>query len=121
MGGGYIVDKKLSKTMRRNLILVVKILQNLSNGVELRDKFEKHREDIQTYFARLIDVDSLEDRMVVDNRMNFTIQIFLVHHLLLKHRKEWNADNNPDDSVLKKLAQLGPAPDNLKNHSECVL
>merc|ERR1712115_273451 len=35
-------------------------------------------------------------------------------------RKEWNPDNNPDDPVLKKLAQLGPAPDNLKhaqNHS----
>ena len=89
---------------------------------------EKHREDIQTYFARLIDVDSLSDRMDVDNllehtrRRDYTIQIsfnqiFLVHRLLLKHRKEWNPDNNPDDPVLKKLAQLGPAPDNLK-HSE---
>jgi len=132
----HFVDKKLSKTMRRNLILVAKILQNLSNGVEFRDKFmhrlskfiENHREDIQTYFARLIDVDSLEDRMDVDNllervrRRDFTIQIsfnqiFLVHRLLLKHRKEWNKENDPDDPVLKKLAQLGPAPDNLK-HSE---
>merc|ERR1719242_2058423 len=135
----HFVDKKLSKTMRRNLILVAKILQNLSNGVEFRDKFmhrlskfiEKHREDIQTYFARLIDVDSLSDRMGVDNllehtrRRDYTIQIsfnqiFLVHRLLLKHRKEWNPENNPDDPVLKKLAQLGPAPDNLKhteNHS----
>jgi len=118
------------------LILVAKILQNLSNGVEFRDKFmhklskfiEKHREDIQTYFARLIDVDSLADRMDVDNllehtrRRDYTIQIsfnqiFLVHRLLLKHRKEWNSEQNPDDPVLKKLAQLGPAPDNLK-HSE---
>eukprot|EP01083_Nonionella_stella_P072603 195816_1 len=135
----HFVDKKVSKTMRRNLILVAKILQNLSNGVEFRDKFmhrlskfiEKHREDVQTYFARLIDVDSLSDRMDVDNllehtrRRDYTIQIsfnqiFLTHRLLLKHRKEWNADNNPDDPVLKKLAQLGPAPDKLKhsqNHS----
>jgi len=135
----HFVDKKLSKTMRRNLILVAKILQNLSNGVEFRDKFmhkltkfvEKHREDIQLYFARLIDVDSLSDRMDVDNllehtrRRDYTIQIsfnqiFLIHRLLLKHRKEWNPDNNPDDPVLKKLAQLGPAPENLKhaeNHS----
>jgi len=132
----HFVDKKLSKTMRRNLILVAKILQNLSNGVEFRDKFmhklskfiEKHREDIQTYFARLIDVDSLADRIDVDNllvhtrRRDYTIQIsfnqiFLIHRLLLKHRKEWNPDNNPDDPVLKKLAQLGQAPENLK-HSE---
>merc|ERR1712233_166415 len=91
----------------------------------------KHREDIQTYFARLIDVDSLADRMDVDNllehtrRRDYTIQIsfnqiFLVHRLLLKHRKEWNSEQNLDDPVLKKLAQLGPAPDNLKhteNHS----
>jgi len=132
----HFVDKKLSKTMRRNLILVAKILQNLSNGVSFRDKFmhklspfiDKHREDIQTYFARLIDVDSLADRIDVDNllvhvrRRDYTIQIsfnqiFLIHRMLLKHRKEWNPDNNPDDPVLKKLAQLGQAPENLK-HSE---
>merc|ERR1712157_64028 len=55
-------------------------------------------------------------------RRDYTIQIsfnqiFLIHRLLLKHRKEWNPDNNPDDPVLKKLAQLGQAPSNLK-HSE---
>ena len=109
-------------------------MQNLSNGVEFRDKYmqvlspwvERHREDIQTYFARLIDVDSLADRMDVDNllehtrRRDYTIQIsfnqiFLVHRLLLKHRKEWNTD--PDDPVLKILAALGPSPENVK-HSE---
>ena len=73
-------------------------------------------------------MDSLADRIDVDNllvhtrRRDYTIQIsfnqiFLVHRLLLKHRKEWNPDNNPDDPVLKKLAQLGQAPENLK-HSE---
>eukprot|EP00485_Elphidium_margaritaceum_P005505 CAMPEP_0202708610 /NCGR_PEP_ID=MMETSP1385-20130828/20774_1 /ASSEMBLY_ACC=CAM_ASM_000861 /TAXON_ID=933848 /ORGANISM="Elphidium margaritaceum" /LENGTH=902 /DNA_ID=CAMNT_0049367625 /DNA_START=42 /DNA_END=2750 /DNA_ORIENTATION=+ len=132
----HFVDKKLTKTMRRNLILVAKILQNLSNGVEFRDKYmhklskfvEKHREDIQQYFARLIDVDTLKDRMDVDNlleharRRECTIQIsfnqiFLIHRLLYKHRKEWNPDNNLDDPVFKKLAQLGPAPENVK-HSE---
>ena len=109
-------------------------MQNLSNGVEFRDKYmqvlsgwvERHREDIQTYFARLIDVDSLTDRMDVDNllehtrRRDYTIQIsfnqiFLIHRLLLKHRKDWNTD--PDDPVLKILAQLGPNPENVK-HSE---
>merc|ERR1712048_414704 len=100
-------------------------------GHRLSKFISKHREDIQTYFARLIDVDSLSDRMDVDNllehtrRRDYTIQIsfnqiFLIHRLLLKHRKEWNPENDPDDPVLKKLAQLGPAPDNLKhteNHS----
>lgn len=132
----HFVDKKLSKTMRRNLILVAKIMQNLSNGVDFRDKYmkklsgwvDRHREDIQTYFARLIDVDTLADRMDVDKLLentrqrDYTIQIsfnqiFLCHRLLLKHRKEWNPDNDPDDPVLKILVQLGPETEAVK-HSE---
>ncbi|ETO25151.1 hypothetical protein RFI_11994 [Reticulomyxa filosa] len=136
----HFVEKKLSKVMRRNLILVAKILQNLSNGVEFRDQYmqslspwvEKHREDIQTYFARLIDVDQLSDRMDVDNLLEHTKkddeaiqisfnQIFLVHRLLLKLRKEWNATNNLDDPVLKILIPLGSAPDPVKHADNHVI
>ena len=38
-----------------------------------------------SYFARLIGVDSLEDRMDVDNLLERVNQIFLVHCLLLKN------------------------------------
>jgi len=42
-------------------------------------------------------------------------QIFLVHRLLLKHRKDWNPTNNPDDPLLKILVPLGSAPDPVKH------
>ena len=70
-----------------------------------------------------IDVDSLTDRMDVlehTRRRDYAVQISfnqicLIHRLLLKHRKDWNTD--PDDPVLKILAQLEPNPENVK-HSE---
>eukprot|EP01083_Nonionella_stella_P184372 669146_1 len=104
----HFIDKKVSKNMRRNLSLVAK---------ECRDNFiEKNLPDVQTYFTRLIDVDSLSDRMDVELSRDFTIpislnQIFLTHRLLLQHTKEWT-----DDRLRNILAQLGPASDDVKHH-----
>eukprot|EP01084_Bolivina_argentea_P224508 379615_1 len=133
-----IVKKKLSKTMRRNLILVAKILQNLFTGITFRDTFmypfsnfiTRHRKDIGIYFSQLIDVHSLSNRNDICNlsdvpsrdrtiQISFN-QIFLVHRLLLKHRNEYNAHNDVNNPVLKLLIKLGPAPDNLK-HSDNYL
>ncbi|ETO28351.1 RasGTPase-activating protein [Reticulomyxa filosa] len=130
----YCLREEKKKHKRLNEFEVAKILQILSNGVEFRDQYmqalspwvEKHREDIQTYFARLIDVDQLSDRMDVDNLLEHTKkrdeaiqisfnQIFLVHRLLLKHRKDWNPTNNLDDPVLKILVPLGSAPEPVKH------
>eukprot|EP01084_Bolivina_argentea_P224509 379621_1 len=132
-----IVKKKLSKTMRRNLILVAKILENLFTGIAFGDTFMnplsncvgRHHKDIGIYFSQLINVHSLSNRKDICNLFDVpsrardcTIQIsfnqiFLVHRLLLKHRKEWNPHNDADNPVLKILTKLGPAPNNLK-HSE---
>ncbi|ETO09414.1 RasGTPase-activating protein, partial [Reticulomyxa filosa] len=127
------VDHKLSNAARRNLILIAKILQTLSNGVDFRDQYmkvfspwvEKHREDLQIYFARLIDVDPLFDHLDIDDLVGLTKdsvqtvqvtfnQIFLLHRLLWQHRKVWNKSKDCNDPVLKILATLGAPPGPVK-------
>ena len=92
--------------MRRNLILIAKILQNLSNGILFGDKeeymmrcnqfIENNRERLASYFEKLIMVDDLEDALAVDqylehvqtrnSHVNISYnQVSLIHSLLEKN------------------------------------
>jgi Ras GTPase-activating-like protein IQGAP2/3 len=126
------IKKKPTPKARRNLILIAKVLQNLSNGVLFGDKKEPYMRPLnpfiqakqaamQEFFERLVDVDALDDYLQVDkymgqaNRMSaITIscnQIFLVHALLSQHLGAVApAEDDPVRAIVKRL---GPAPEPL--------
>jgi len=120
------ISIKPNRIMRRNLILMAKVLQNLSNGILFGDKevfmkvlnkyIEERMEPLQTYFDNLIKVDDLEDALQVDkylehtnSRQNFIQisfnQIFLVHSLLERHKTTVIEENDPMLDILKQLGQ----------------
>lgn len=128
------IQVKPSRIMRRNLILIAKILQNLSNGLEFGDKeqymrlanpfIQARKDQIQNYFEKLADVDDLEDSWEIDKYqehmsnkpMNLLLsQIFLCHNILWQNLAEMCPDNDPQHAELRKyLVALGtpkPFPD----------
>lgn len=129
-------DKKFNfideptKVMRRNLILISKVVQNLSNGVEFGQKepymsllnpFLRDRKPlVQSYFERLVDVHDLEDSLQIDKCLKhiqaahvevLQSQIFLCHSLLHKHfpslQNQGLASSEMRD-VLKTLSEPTP-------------
>lgn len=123
---GLISDKP-GTVGRRNLILIAKVLQNLSNGVEfgMKEPFmipmnawlSSRRDTLQDYFDALIAVDDLEDALQVDKYLEHTgvniiqvsyNQIFQCHGLCRTHLKELCAD--PDDPLREIVEALGDAP-----------
>jgi Ras GTPase-activating-like protein IQGAP2/3 len=123
------ISVKPSKTMRRNLVLIAKVLQNLSNGILFGDKeqymkplnkfIQERMDSLQDYFDRLTAVDDLDDTVAVDKLMEHTQrqmpviqislnQIFLLHSLCEKHLKTLVQDEK--DPLVSVLKALGPAP-----------
>merc|ERR1712130_88378 len=70
------VDVKPAKHMRRNLILLAKVLQNISNGILFGDKESymgelnkfvlESREPLQDYFDKLVCVENLDEKIEID-------------------------------------------------------
>lgn len=132
------IQTKPKRIMRRNLILVAKMLQNLSNGVFFKDKevymlplnkfIKNQREKLADYFDRLVDIDELDDALDVDSMLQHVKkgdevvqlsynQLFLIHRLMNKHRKEVLTDpNDPARAILDDLGdsrdKLGPEENN---------
>ncbi|SPQ93554.1 Ras-GAP domain-containing protein [Plasmodiophora brassicae] len=133
------VRGKLSKKNRRNLILIAKLLQNLSNGLEFGEKepymtgcncfIRDSREILDNYFDRLVDVEDLSTALALDKWLERTAtrstqiqisfnQLFTLHALLQKHIDTLCTDKYP--VLRRQISQLGPAPKQLKsadNHS----
>eukprot|EP00474_Spongospora_subterranea_P010430 CRZ10888.1 hypothetical protein [Spongospora subterranea] len=128
------VRGKVSKKMRRNLILIAKLLQNLSNDLKFGEKepymtecnsfIESSRDMLDRYFERLVDVNDLSTQLAMDkwlertNRRETQIQVsfnqlFLLHSLLETHIDLLCGDDNP--SLRHQIMQLGPAPKQLKS------
>eukprot|EP00735_Rhodelphis_limneticus_P000026 TRINITY_DN1004_c0_g1::TRINITY_DN1004_c0_g1_i1::g.29951::m.29951 TRINITY_DN1004_c0_g1::TRINITY_DN1004_c0_g1_i1::g.29951 ORF type:complete len:772 (+),score=265.22,sp/Q54K32/RGAA_DICDI/31.56/3e-98,RasGAP/PF00616.14/3.5e+03,RasGAP/PF00616.14/4.8e-45,RasGAP/PF00616.14/3.7e+03,RasGAP_C/PF03836.10/5.8e+03,RasGAP_C/PF03836.10/3.6e+02,RasGAP_C/PF03836.10/5.7e-12,IncA/PF04156.9/0.004,IncA/PF04156.9/2.1e+03,IncA/PF04156.9/66,Snapin_Pallidin/PF14712.1/1.5e+03,Snapin_Pallidin/PF14712.1/1.5e+03,Snapin_Palli len=126
-----LLDSKPSPVMRRNLILIAKLLQNLSNGVQFGGKEDymaplnrfivENKDKLQDYFDRLTDVADLDHHLQVDQYLarintqeksiNITFnEVVLVSELLGKYR-----DNVcPETSLLREmLSEVGPAPERL--------
>lgn len=124
------IQVKPSRIMRRNLILIAKVLQNLSNGLEFGDKeqymcvanpfIKARRDQIQTYFEKLAEVDDLEDSWEIDKYqehmsnkpVNLLLsQIYLCHSILWQHMDDL-APEGPEHGELRKyLLALGvPKP-----------
>jgi len=125
------IQVKPSRIMRRNLILIAKVLQNLSNGLEFGDKeqymrianpfIQARKDQIQAYFEKLADVDDLEDSWEIDKYqehmsnkpMNLLLsQIFLCHNILWQNLAEMCPENDPQHAELRKhlLALKEPKP-----------
>jgi len=123
------VRERPSKRGRRNLVLVAKVIQTLSNGVLFGDKekymvplnpfVESMREDWVKFFDRLIAIDDVDDALEVDKYIEHATrlstlqlsynQIFLVHRLLEQHLDSLVPDE--DDPVRIMIKDLGPAPE----------
>lgn len=135
------VNERPSKITRKNLLLVGKVLQNLSNSIyfqegelymmPLNEFLIAKRDDMQNYFSKLIEVEDLEFRMELDALYNYhqnrprTIrttfnQIYLIHRLLVKHKKHFS---DPNDPILPILISLGEVPESLpfKQNSQVAL
>jgi len=125
------IQVKPSRIMRRNLILIAKVLQNLSNGLEFGDKeqymrlanpfIKARRDQIQAYFEKLADVDDLEDSWEIDKYqehmsckpVNLLLsQIFLCHSLLWTNIGDLCPEGNSEHAELRKylLALGAPKP-----------
>jgi len=126
-----LVSGRPSKNTRRNLILIAKVLQNLSNGkdfnnselfmVPMNEFLHDKRNAIQNYFAKLIDVEDLDFRAELDRLekqrdrqhiVTTTInQVFLIHRLLVEHKSLFR---DPNDPILRVLVMLGEVPEAVK-------
>lgn len=107
----FVEKTAVSKMTRRNLILVAKMLQSLSNGVELGKHkelymrplqtmfIEPHKEMILNYFDRVIDVTDLQDRAEFDDLLAHVVkrdtilqldinQIIAIHRLVMDKKNE---------------------------------
>lgn len=123
------IQTKPKGTMRRNLILIAKVLQNLSNGLGFGDKemymrdlnpyLESKREVLQEYFRKLAAVDDLEDALQVDkylehasgrlNAVQLTLnQMALVHQLAFQHQAILASE--AEDPLRPILKALGTPP-----------
>ena len=98
--------------------------QEVSNDTSMLSMnwISKHREDIKIYYAHLIDVGELVDKGVIGSlkkrESNVSIsfnQLFLIHREFLRYRHDWHDGLEMDDPLLKLLAVLGPAPENVAN------
>ncbi|MES1907540.1 MAG: hypothetical protein MHM6MM_000643 [Cercozoa sp. M6MM] len=96
---------KVTSTARRNLILITKVLQNLSNGVRFGDKepymiplnkyLDQRSEELHNWFLRCTEVDSLSDRLQRATELRLlphcaTVvltgkQIMLMHQMVCKY------------------------------------
>eukprot|EP01084_Bolivina_argentea_P110417 197172_1 len=112
------VDKKVTKVMRRNFILVAKTLQCVFSGVAFCDEYmtkhmsvivRKYKNNVQTYFEKLIDVRAVmnDNGFCGDFPIQLSMkQICFIHQLLLETNKEWN----PNDVIYKILRELDTVP-----------
>lgn len=127
------VDFKLDKAMRRNLVLIAKMIQNLSNGVHFGDKeqymvpvnhfIDEQKDNLLRFFNRLADVENLSYDLVVDtylahtNARNAVInttlnQIFHIHFLLIEYRDVAIVDRT-DERLASILESLPNPPEKL--------
>jgi Ras GTPase-activating-like protein IQGAP2/3 len=74
--GHNVTSKKFGKVPRRNLTLIAKVLQNLSNGVAFGAKeafftplnsfLENNAARLEAFFTKLSDVEDVEEAMEMD-------------------------------------------------------
>jgi len=135
-----LVSTKPSKQLRRNLTLIAKSLQNLSNAqlfgnkeffmVPLNSFLKRNLDKLQDYFDKLTAVDDLSDALQLDkylehtnvrlNSINISFnQIFLIQRLLQAHLDEVAPD--PTDPIRQLLTDLGPAPRDLSKAENRVI
>eukprot|EP01104_Vermistella_antarctica_P021059 TRINITY_DN92_c0_g1_i1.p1 TRINITY_DN92_c0_g1~~TRINITY_DN92_c0_g1_i1.p1 ORF type:complete len:902 (-),score=333.68 TRINITY_DN92_c0_g1_i1:111-2654(-) len=127
-----IVKQDLPALVRKNLIVIAKVLQNLFNFKTfpeeqewlepLNDWIEEKAESVTDYFDQLIRVQDPEDHLQVNRYMELTQkskpviiislhEIYQTHTLLSEHLDAIAPDK--DDPLRKILQDLGPPPENL--------
>ena len=141
--GNSIVSAKPSKTARRNLMLVAKVMQNLSNGIAFGSKeeymqdfnpfLEEMRPRVMALFAALIDVEDITDALAMDSfllvntvdlmagkRLAISYnEVVHMHQLLTKNKLE--VASGPQDPLMRVLFALGPAPGEVKRGQNSML
>ena len=127
-----VVDKDLPPLVRRNLIVIAKVLQNLFNFKTfpeaqvwlepLNQWIEDKAESVTDYFDQLVRVQDPEDHLQVNRYMELTQkskpviiislhEIYQTHSLLAEHLDAIAPDQ--EDPLRKILQDLGPPPENL--------
>lgn len=117
------ISTKPSRSMRRNLVLIAKVLQNLSNGLEFGDKeqfmsvvntfIRSRKEVIQAYFEKLAQVEDLEDVWEIDklqeHESNKPINLMLsqIHlcHKTLYTNLDALCPKTPEHEELRKIVE----------------
>src|SRR5690606_36331184 len=122
-------DKELDPLVRRNLVVVGKVLQNLFNFrllgsqevymTPLNPFIEKNKPIVEHYFNSLVKVDNPEDHLQVNKYMELTQktkpvilislhEIIATHRLLLENLSDLAPDKDDDLRVI--LKDLGGTP-----------
>ena len=129
--GNNIVTQKVSKVARKNLTLIAKVMQNLSNGVLFGAK-EVHLADLNDFvgdnfarmdriFGKITDVEDVEEAMAMDqflliNTVELTSEktikitfneIMQMHTLLKDNFKDVILKENTQEPIAKTLFTLG--------------
>lgn len=118
------IQTKPTRIKRRNLILIAKVLQNLSNGLAFGDKeqymmvanhFIKDKQnELQQYFEQLAAVDDLQDSLQVDKYLEHTQmshikmnlrQVYLCHRLIVQNLPQLCPAEEPGHEALRKMIQ----------------
>lgn len=124
-----VIDKELEANVRKNLVVVGKVLQNLFNFrlftkqekymMPLNDFIEKNKPTVEHYFNSLVKVDEPEDHLQVNKYMELTQktkpvilislhEISATHRLLLENLDALATEK--DDELRVILKDLGEAP-----------
>lgn len=137
-----IIDFPCTPTMRRNLVLIAKVIQNLSNDVPFGSKepfmqrlngfLADNTELIQAFFDKLVDVDDLDEHMYLENTyvnipgvtsiIDINIihislnELFMLHRLCSEYATVICTVNDPLLDVLRKLHS---APKELPRDRDC--
>eukprot|EP01090_Pellita_catalonica_P007057 TRINITY_DN175_c0_g1_i1.p1 TRINITY_DN175_c0_g1~~TRINITY_DN175_c0_g1_i1.p1 ORF type:complete len:924 (-),score=207.35 TRINITY_DN175_c0_g1_i1:100-2871(-) len=124
-----VIDKELDPIVRRNLVVVGKVLQNLFNFrcfnnnekhmIALNSFIEKNKPVVEHYFNSLVKVDDPEDHLSVNKYNELTQktkpvilislhEISSTHNLLLEHLDDLAPEK--DDELRQILKDLGDPP-----------
>jgi len=123
-----VIDKELDPVVRKNLVVVGKVLQNLFNFrlfpqqekymLPLNDFIEKNKPNVEHYFNSLVKVDDPEDHLQVNKYMELTqktkpVILISLHEISATHNlvlQNLDALAERDDELRIIMKDLGDAP-----------
>eukprot|EP00761_Pharyngomonas_kirbyi_P014047 gb/GECH01014077.1/.p1 GENE.gb/GECH01014077.1/~~gb/GECH01014077.1/.p1 ORF type:complete len:911 (+),score=189.08 gb/GECH01014077.1/:1-2733(+) len=133
VNGSNLVSFQITETQRKNLTMICKVIQNLSNNIFFGSKesymaplnplLEENMSKISEYFDELCRVENIEERLEMDKFMDFSSEtrsinisfneVAYMHKLCVQHLDKLSSSDNNDPLrlVVRQLNEIGPPPE----------